>query len=156
MTELPPSLSPRPPGSAGASASNQAPRVQRAEHGLTSPGVAVVVFAGTLVGLLIDAFTIDSGVIVGVAFVASCLYAALQVRRSDLLAAVLVPPLVFLVLTVGRELIAPESSGGLSTKVLQVASDLATAAPALWAGTALAGVVVAVRWRRGARPDPTV
>ena len=123
------------------------PRVQRAEHGLTAPGVAVVVLAGSLVGLLIDAFTIDSGTIFGVAYVASCVYAALQVRRRDLLAAVVVPPLVFLVLTVG-ELLFNGTGGGLSDRVLDLVSELATHAPALWTGTVLAAIIVGVRWKR--------
>lgn len=126
-----------------------AARVQRAEVGLTAPGVAVVVLAGSLVGLLIDAFTLDSGTIFAIAFVASCAYAAVQVRRRDLLAAVVIPPLVFLVLVVGRALIDPSSTTSLSARLLDVASELATQAPALWVGTGVAAVIVLIRWHRG-------
>lgn len=185
MTELPPSLSPRPagdalggsavpittppsppapaadppsattPGSATppapAASRPERPRVQRAEVGLTAPGVAVVVLAGTLVGLIIDRFTVDSGTVFGVAYVLSCGYAALQVRRRDLAAAVVIPPLIFGVLVTGRALVDPDTWHTMSARTLQVASDLATLAPALWIGTALAAVIVLVRWRRGVR-----
>lgn len=152
MTELPPSLSPRPPGSASAQGpAADGPRVQRSEAGLTAPGVAVVVLAATLVGVLVDRFTVDSGVVFGVAYVASCIYVALQVRRRDLLAAVVVPPLVFFVLTTARALFDPGASHTTSARMLTVASDLATLAPALWIGTALAALIVLVRWRTGVR-----
>ena len=67
--------------------------------------MAVVVLAASLVGMLVDRFTVDSGVVFGVAYVVSCGYAALQVRRRDLLAAVVIPPLMFFVLTAGRALV---------------------------------------------------
>lgn len=121
-------------------------RVQRAEHGLTGPGVVVVVLAGSLVGLLIDRFTIDSGLIFAVAFIASSVYAALQVRPSDLLSALIVPPLVFLLLAVG-ESVVDSSGGGWSDHILDLASQLATEAPALWLGTLAAAAIVLVRKR---------
>jgi hypothetical protein len=124
-------------------------RVQGAEAGLTAPGVAVVVLAGTLVGLIIDRFTVDSGMVFGVAYVLSCGYAALQVRRRDLVAALVIPPLIFAVLVTGRALVNPDTSPTMSARTLQVASDLATLAPAVWIGTALATVIVIVRWRLG-------
>lgn len=164
MSELPPALSPRgrkaeaapqtdgPPRADAAAAapvvpSATTPRVQVSDSGLTAPGVFVVVLTVTLVGLIIDAFTIDSGWIFGVLFVLSSGYAALQVRRRDLPWAVIAPPLVFLLLTLGREIIDPGAGSGLSSRLLDVTARLAESAPALWAGTALAGVIVLVRWR---------
>jgi hypothetical protein len=182
VTELPPSLSPRPAGDKrGAAAAPLAtpaaaatvtpdaagslpakpgppaspvkptgpPRVQRAEAGLTAPGVVVVVVAVSLVGLLVDRFTVDSGTVFGVAYVLACGYAALQVRRRDLVAAVVLPPLIFFLLVTGRALVDSGSSHTMSARSLQVASDLATLAPFLWIGTALAAVIVLVRWRLG-------
>ncbi len=144
MSELPADLTPRRDDATAPKA-----RVQRAEHGLTAPGVVVIVLAGSLVGLLIDRFTVDSGLIYAVAFVASSVYAALQVRPSDLLSAVIVPPLVFFVLALGASLL-DSSGGGWSDHVLDLVSQLATRAPALWLATVAAAVIVLVRRHRWA------
>ncbi len=146
MTELPPELSPRAPSTAKKPKARP-PSTQGAQHGLTSAGVVVIVLAGSLVGLLIDRFTLDSGLIFGVAFVAASVYAALQVRPSHLLTAVIVPPLVFFVLALG-EAIVDSATRAVSDLTLDVVSTLAISAPALWAGTLAAGVIVLVRWRR--------
>ncbi len=149
MSELPPSMSPRQePAASFADLPARPAGVQRAQHGLTTPGVVVIVVAFSLVGWLVDRFTLDNGTIFAVAFIASCVYVALQVRRRDLLAAVIVPPLVFAALTVVKSLV-DNRTGGWSDQVLDIVSELATEAPALWAGTALAAVIVVVRWRRG-------
>ena len=129
------------------------PTVQRGTVGLTAPGVFVIVLAAGLVGMLVDAFTVDSGWIFGVVFVIACAYAALQVRRRDLLWAVIAPPLVYLVLTIGREIVDPGTRGNVTDRALDVVSRLAEQAPALWVATVVAGVIVLIRWRgwRGAR-----
>jgi hypothetical protein len=128
-----------------------APRVQRASGaGLTSPGVVVVVLAASVVGAVIDT-TVgnDLGPFFAALFVASSLYAALQVRRRDFLTAVIVPPLVFLAILGGHEILAPT---GTSRAAIDLAGDLLSAlalnAPTLWVGTAAAAVVVFVRHRR--------
>ena len=113
--------------------------------------MAVVVLAVSLVGLLVDRFTVDSGTVFGLAYVLACGYAAWQVRRRDLVAAVVIPPLIFFLLVTGRALVDPGTSHTMSARTLQVASDLATLAPFLWIGTALAVVIVIVRWRLGVR-----
>ncbi len=145
MSQLPADLTPRSDDATAPRA-----RVQRAEHGLTAPGVVVIVLAGSLVGLLIDRFTIDSGLIFGVAFIASSVYAAVQVRPRDLLSAVIVPPLVFFLLAVGASIL-DGSGGGWSDHVLDLLSQLATRAPALWVATVAAAAIVLVRHRRATR-----
>jgi hypothetical protein len=128
-----------------------APRVQRGSaHGLTAPGVAVVVLAASVVGAVIDT-TIgdDLGPLFAVLFVASSVYAATQVRRTDLLAAVIVPPIVFLLVIGAHEILSPT---GKSRALIDISGDLFSAlalnAPTLWIGTLGAGAVVLVRYRR--------
>jgi hypothetical protein len=145
VSELPADLTPRRDATP-----TPAPRVQRAEHGLTAPGVVVIVLAGSLVGLLIDRFTVDSGWIYSVAFIASTVYAALQVRPRDLLSAVIVPPLVFLLLAIGASML-DGTGGGWSDHVLDLVSQLAIGAPALWVATGAAAAIVLVRRHRWAR-----
>ena len=68
--------------------------------GLTYPGVAVVVIATTVVVAFIEALLRkEIGVLTGVALLGSSVYAALVVRRVDIWAAVVMPPLAFLVAT---------------------------------------------------------
>ncbi len=115
--------------------------------GLTVLGVVVVVVAGSLVGLLVDAVVGGGlGWIFGAFFAAASGYGALKVRRRDLAAGVIVPPLVFAVLVGGYTLLT--SSGGLKTQVLDGAVALIDQGPQLWLGTGLALVIVLVRWRR--------
>ena len=68
--------------------------------GLTYTGVAVVVIATTVVVAFVEALLRkEIGVLTGVALLASSVYAALVVRRVDIWAAVVIPPLAFLVAT---------------------------------------------------------
>jgi hypothetical protein len=118
--------------------------------GLTAPGVVVVVLAGSLVGLLLDTFTGgDLGWVFGSLFALSCVYAALQVRRSDLAAAAITPPLVFAALLLVHSLVG--GSGGLRTQVIEAMVNLIDLAPKLWLGTGLAVTIVLVRWWRQRR-----
>ncbi|MCU0265314.1 MAG: hypothetical protein MUC45_04235 [Actinomycetia bacterium] len=118
--------------------------------GLTVPGVVVVGLAISLVGLLLDLFTGGGlGWLFGGFFVLGSAYTALQVRQRDLLAAVIVPPLVFAVLLLVAS--ALTGSGGLTTRLADVAVDLVGLGPFLWAGTGLAAVIVLVRHRRARR-----
>jgi hypothetical protein len=112
--------------------------------GLTIAGVAVVLFAVSLVGMLVNVFT-GSGIgwLFGGAFVAACCYAAAQVRRSDLIWAVVVPPLVFAVLVVPHEVFT--AAGGTLSKVVAGMNGLLDYGPMLWLGTAAAAAIVA--WR---------
>ena len=76
------------------------PRTSLRTGGLTYPGVAVVVIATTVVVAFIEALLRkEIGVLTGVALLGSSVYAALVVRRVDIWAAVVMPPLAFLVAT---------------------------------------------------------
>src|SRR3954452_1586706 len=126
-------------------------RVQRGgAPGLTAPGVAVIVLGASVLGAVIDSVVRgDLGPFFAVLFVASSVYAATQVRRRDLLAAVIVPPLVFLAVLVVHELLSPTGkSRALIDLVGDIVSTLALNAPTLWLGTVAAAVIVFVRYRR--------
>jgi hypothetical protein len=112
--------------------------------GLTAPGVAVIVFAASLFGLLIDVFTGNGvGWIFGVVFIAASGYSALQARRIDVAAAMIAPPLVFALLVVGYKIIS--SPGELLTKVVAGMNGLLDDGPMLWIGSGLTVLIVAYR-----------
>ena len=126
-------------------------RVQRGgAPGLTAPGVAVIVLGASALGAVIDSIVRgDLGTFFAIMFVASSVYAATQVRRRDLLAAVIVPPLVFLTILGVHELVSPTgTSRALIDLVGDLVSTLALNAPTLWLGTGAAAVIVFVRHRR--------
>jgi hypothetical protein len=126
-------------------------RVQRGgTPGLTAPGVAVIVLGASALGAVIDSIVRgDLGTVFAIMFVASSVYAATQVRRRDLLAAVIVPPLVFLTVLGVHELLSPTGkSRALIDLVGDLVSTLALNAPTLWIGTGAAAVIVLVRHRR--------
>ena len=119
--------------------------------GLTAPGVVVVVFAGSLVGLLLDVFTgAGVGWLFGVFFIASSGYAALQVRRADRIAAVIAPPLVFAVLVMADKFIG--STGDVFAKSVGALNSLLDYGPMLWIGSGLAVVIIGFRWWQDRRP----
>ena len=126
-----PALSPRP--------------VPQGSPGITVSGVAVVIFAVSLVGMLVDVFTGGGiGWLFGGFFVAACCYTAAQVRRSDLVWAVVVPPLVFAVLVVAHGVFT--ATGGLLGQVVAGMNGLLDDGPMLWVGTGAAAVIAV--WRR--------
>jgi hypothetical protein len=124
------------------------PGERTSDAGLTVPGVFVVVGAVSLVAMVVDTF-VGSGVgwLFGGFFVAVSGYAALQVRRSDLIWAVIAPPLVFAVLVCTHAFWT--TTGDLLPRVVALGSALFDLGPMLWIGTGLAAAIVAWRyWRR--------
>ena len=123
-------------------------------QGLTATGVAVVVLALSLVGLLVDAFTGGGiGWLFGACFVASSAYAAAQVRQRDLVWAVIDPPLVFALLVMLYALAT--KAGDLLNKAVSGLNNLLDYGPMLWVGTGLAAAIAGYRFwtfRRGPRP----
>lgn len=113
--------------------------------GLTGAGGAVLgtVIAG--LGALLDLF-VGGALRLGftVTFLVACVLVALAVRVRALATAVVLPPLLF----AGAALLETKHSGvtsGNRQAALDVATSLALSAPALFAGTALALVVVLCR-----------
>ncbi|WP_182875923.1 DUF6542 domain-containing protein [Microbispora sp. H10670] len=111
----------------------------RAGLRLTARGAIVMLFVITVVGLLPK--------LPGPAFVAGCLAAVLLVRPRDLLPLVVTPPLVFFLAALLVELLRSLGSGSmLPTFGLGMFTTLSSAAPWLFAGSALA---LGVAWMRG-------
>ena len=93
-----------------------------------------------------------------VCFVAGCAFAALKVHREDLIAAVVMPPLVYvaIALLAGVFSKAASSGGWLTRQALELATSLVMGAPVLLTATGVALVIAVVRgiigWRRP-RPE---
>jgi hypothetical protein len=114
----------------------------------------VVVFAGSLVGLLLDVFTgAGIGWLFGVFFILSSAYAALQVRGVDRAAAVIAPPLVFAVLVMADKFIG--STGDAFAKSVGALNSLLDYGPMLWIGSGLSVVIVGFRMWQERRPRVT-
>ena len=108
----------------------------------------VVVGAVSLVAMVVDTF-IGGGVgwLFGGFFVAVSGYAALQVRRTDLVWALIAPPLVFAVLVCGHAFFT--TTGDMLSRLAILGNALFDYGPMLWTGAGLAAAIVAWRrWRR--------
>ena len=123
-------------------------RVYRSKRrpGLTPLGVAVLGLAVSLVAALVSVLVTDKlGWIFWIPFVLVSAYCAWEVRNESLRAALIMPPLVLLVVT----LITPWVSGdadGLRDGLFRTLTLLTRAAPALAAAVVAAGGILA--WRR--------
>jgi hypothetical protein len=126
------------------------PVVQGGGRGLTYSGVAVVVIAVTVLVAFADALINDKlGVITGVALAVSSIYAALTVRRSDIWAAVVMPPLAFLVAALTAGQLTLDSSGSLLLReAYMLFRTLAVNAPWILGTTVVCLVIVLVRRAR--------
>lgn len=119
--------------------------------GLPAVSVAVMSLLLTCVGAVVDALTsrsLGNGFTVG--FVLACLAGAALVRRSDLVWAVILPPLVFatsLVLT--APVVPGGSGGGFKDQALELGTALSLETTPLVGGTAAAAAIVLVRLVRG-------
>jgi hypothetical protein len=125
------------------------PRVQGGA-GLTWTGVFVVTTAATvLIGVADALITGRLGWLTGLALAVSGIYSAFVVRRVDIWAAVIAPPLAFLaaVLTAGQ--LTLDSAGSLLLREgYMVFRSLATNAPWILGTTLACLVIVLVRRRR--------
>ncbi len=116
--------------------------------------MTVIVFAGSLVGMLLDVFTGGGvGWLFGVVFIASSAYAAFQVRRADRAAAVIAPPLVFAVLVMADKFIG--STGDVVAKSVGALNSLLDYGPMLWIGSGLSLLIVGFTMWRERRPRET-
>jgi len=124
----------------------------RQSAGLTYSGVVVVDMAATVLVAFVEAITRQQiGWLTGVALLVSSVYSALVVRRADIWAAVVVPPLAFLVaaLTAGQ-LILGKSGGFVVRQGVGLFQTLAVNAPWVLGTTLICLVIVLVRRRRAA------
>ncbi len=123
-------------------------------RGLTAAGAVALAL---LLGLAGGAYDVVTGsglrVVFAVCFIAGCGLAALLVHREDLKAAVVMPPLVYVVLAlVGGAVERTIGSGSLLMRqVLALGNALVVGAPVLLAATGLALVIAVVRGVSGRR-----
>jgi len=111
---------------------------------MTARGAVLAMFALFFAGLLVAGW-LHLGVLTGLAFVAGCVLAARYTKRDGLLAAVVAPPLAFMIALTIVEML---SSHGSTRHTLTSAAEgivltLASVAPWLFAGVIL-GIIVAL------------
>jgi hypothetical protein len=148
-----PGYVPRRPttAAAAAAASSVVPEATRGGgRGLTYSGVAVVVISVTVLVAFADALINDRlGILTGVALAASSIYAAVAVRRADIWAAVVMPPLAFLVATLTAGQLTLDASGSLLLReAYMLFRTLAVNAPWILGTTLVCLVIVLVRRAR--------
>jgi len=135
---------------ATAPAAEPRPAVAASGGGLTWTGVVVVTLAATVIVGFADALLNDRlGWLTGLALLVSSVYSALVVRRADIWAAALMPPLAFVaaVLTAGQLTLRP--GGGFVTREgLMIVETLAENALWIIGTTLVCLVIVMVRRRR--------
>ena len=126
------------------------PAVQGGGRGLTYSGVAVVVISVTVLVAFADALINDKlGIITGVALAVSSIYAAVTVRRADIWAAVVMPPIAFLVAALTAGQLTLDSSGSLLIReAYMLFRTLAVNAPWILGTTVVCLVIVLVRRAR--------
>jgi hypothetical protein len=125
--------------------------VRSAQRGLTYSGVVVIVVGVTVLVALAEALLRNEiGVLTGIALLVSSVYCAIVVRRTDIWAAVVIPPLAFLValLTAGQLTIRAKTGGLLVREGALLFVSLATNAPWILGTTLVCLVIVLVRRRR--------
>lgn len=126
-------------------------------RGLTATGAVTVALAFGLIGGAIDVLT-GPGLrtAFAVCFILGCGIAAATVHREDLVAAVVMPPLVYVVLALlAGALQETEVAGSFLTRqAVELASALVLDAPVLLAATTLALLIAAVRSRRSRHVEP--
>lgn len=109
-------------------------------------------FALGLLGGVLDIMASPGlGVGFAITFVAGCLLAALMVHREDLLAVMLMPPLLYLALVLISTAVVPTPGGGDQANALLVGlvDAVVVSAPVLFLASGGAFLVAALRgWRR--------
>lgn len=121
-------------------------------RGLTATGAVAVALLLGLAGGAVDLLT-GPGLreVFAVSFVTGCVLAALTVHREDLVAAVVMPPLVYVVLALVAGVVERTAASGsfVMQQVIQLANALILGAPVLMVATGLALVVALVRYFGG-------
>ena len=137
----------------GGAAAEPAPGPAHGVHvadrrGLTAVGAVTVALVLGAAGGLVDVVT-GPGLrtVFAVCFIVGCAFAALKVHREDLIAAVVMPPLVYvaLALAAGAFSQTPSVGGVLTRQALELATSLVLGAPVLLTATGLAFAIAVVR-----------
>ena len=127
-------------------------------RGLTAVGAVTVALVAGAAGGFIDVMT-GPGLrtVFAICFIAGCAFAALKVHREDLIATVVMPPLVYvaLALLAGAFSQTPGVGGWMTRQALELATSLVLGAPVLLTATALAFAIAVVRAVIGRVQRPT-
>ena len=147
-----PRLHPRPTARTGKPAASAAKR----RMALTAWGVLLMVTGPTMAAAALDALlTGDVHWFFDLVFIAASFHAATLVRRRDLLAGVIVPPLAYCAgLFTAVQFGVMRAGHGLIGQLASLGALLAVKPRPLFLGTALAATLIAARWagvRRAAR-----
>ena len=123
-------------------------------RGLTATGAVALALLLGVVGGAVDVLT-GPGLreVFAVSFVSGCALAAGTVHREDLVASVVMPPLVYVVLALLAGTVERTAGSGsfLTQQALELANALVLGAPVLMAATAAALVVAVFRWAAARR-----
>lgn len=123
-------------------------------RGLTAAGAITLALLLGVVGGTVDVAT-GRGlrVVFAICFVLGCALAALLVHREDLKAAVVMPPLLYVVLALVAGAVGSSSSSGsfVTRETLELVQALVIGAPVLFTATGVAVVVALARWLSGRR-----
>ena len=123
-------------------------------RGLTATGAVAVALLLGIVGGAIDVAT-GPGLreVFAVTFVTGCVLAALTVHREDLVAAVVMPPIVYVVLALIGGAVERTAMPGsfLTQQAIELVNALVLGAPVLLTATGAALLVAVARWQVGRR-----
>jgi cation transporter-like permease len=121
-------------------------------RGLTAVGAVTLALVLGAAGGFVDVMT-GPGLrtVFAVCFVAGCAIAALKAHREDLVATVVMPPLVYAVIALLAGAFSQTAAvGGMLTRqALELATSLVLGAPVLLTATGLAFVIAVVRGLAG-------
>lgn len=123
-------------------------------RGLTALGAVTLALALGLVGGFIDVMT-GPGLrtVFAICFIAGCALAALKVHREDLVAAIVMPPLVYAAIALLAGAFSRTTGAGsvLTQQALELATSLVLGAPVLLTATGLSFAIAVARGVTGRR-----
>jgi hypothetical protein len=121
-------------------------------RGLTALGTALVVLVVGGLGAVIDSVAFGSLTYgFAILFVGACMLVAVRVHTDDLIGVVIMPPLVYALITIGVGYLDPstgDGSSGLRNNAIDIGSEMILHAPILLTAFLLVVVIALVRGRR--------
>lgn len=143
-----PRSQPRPAAQARAGSARSAARAAKRRQALTAWGVLFMVTAPTMAAAALEALVTDTvHWFFDLVFIAASFHAATLVRRRDLLAGVIVPPLAYCAgLLTAVQCGVMRAGHGLFGRLASLSALLAVKPQPLFLGTALAALLIAARW----------
>jgi hypothetical protein len=128
-------------------------------RGLTATGAVTLALVLGAAGGFLDVMT-GPGLrtAFAICFITGCALAALKVHREDLVATVVMPPLVYSVIALLAGAFSQTASvgGWMTRQALELATSLVLGAPVLLTATGLAFVIAVARGLAGRRPTAMI